>query len=187
MSSFLKAFNAIKAQIETVAEIKTVRLWNSQIDNHEREQPYTRPACFIEFKPTGITTDQPTQKIGQNVSRQQKINTIITIHYEDFKYEDETTSLPIIDANFQKIYYVLQGFTKGALADGYFQPLLRVDVRFDSDHDQVLDWQMDFETMLQECGEEEELTLIAGGTITPDIDRDFDIDSQTIRTGDGIF
>lgn len=185
MSSFLKCFNAIKTQIETVSAIKTVRLWNSQIENYERERAYERPAAFVEFLPSPCTTQQKIERVGQNISRQQKIDLAITIHVEFDKLEDETTSFPLIDATFQAVYYALQGFYKDSSTLGYFKPLRRTEVRFDVNHDEVIDWQMDFSTMMEEMGEQDDLTLIAGGTLTPEITRTLDIDNDIIRTGDG--
>ncbi|MCH7902756.1 hypothetical protein IIC68_03310 [archaeon] len=60
--------------------------------------------------------------------------------------------------------------------------MLRIAERQDTDHDRVIDWQMDFSTMMLQLGEESGV-IIPGGTLDVEVDVDLKIDNDIIRTG----
>lgn len=187
MSAKLDIFNDIKAAIKAkVPEIETIELWNSQLTNEDREIPFNYNAVFIEFADIPWTsTNQTPSRLGSegDVSKQQKGDgALIMLHIAFAPLENETVSFPIISPIIDKVYFAIQG-----LNGEFYGPLLRVAERQDTDHDRVIDWQMDFNTMMFECGKlDDTLTEISGGTLKLELDKDLDIDNPVIRTGDGI-
>lgn len=188
MSAKLDIFNDIVTEIRKITEIETVELWNSQLVNEDRETSFNFPAVFIEFADIPWpSTNQPTPKLGGegDVTKQQKgAGALITLHIAFSQLENETVSFPIISPIIDKVYFAVQGLQ--GLGSNFYGPLLRVAERQDVDHDRVIDWQMDFMTMMFECGElDTSLTKIIGGTLDVEVDADLDIDNDIIRTGDG--
>lgn len=189
MSVKLDIFNDIVTAIGTLPEIHTVELWNSQLDNMNKETSFNFPAVFIEFADIPWTTTNlqpPSLGAKGNVTKEQKgDNALITLHIAFSQIEDETVSFPLIDPIIEKVYFKIQGLTK---TDKY-KPLLRVAERQDTDHERVIDWQMDFMTLIFQCGElDTDLKKIDGGVIDLTLTRDLDIETATqkgIRTGDG--
>lgn len=188
MSAKLDIFNDIITEIEKISDIQTVELWNSQLANEAVEIPVNFPAVYIEFAeiPWTSTNQQPSRSgsIG-DVSKQQKgEGALVILHIAFSQLNDETVSFPEISPIIDKIYLAIQG-----LNNDFYGPLLRVAERQDTDHDRVIDWQMDFSTMIFECGElDTDLTKIDAGTLDVDVNVDLDIDAPTqtgIRTGDG--
>lgn len=189
MSVKLDIFNDIVTAIETLPDIHTVELWNSQLENESDEKPFNFPAVFIEFAdiPWTTTNLRPSALGTQgNITNEQKgEGALITLHISFSQLENETVSFPLIDPIIDKVYFKIQGLTK----EDKYKPLLRVAERQDTDHDRVIDWQMDFMTLIFQCGElDADLTKIPGGTLDITIDKDLDIETATqegIRTGDG--
>ena len=188
MSAKLDIFNDIVTAIEAVSDIETIELWNSQLVNEDKETSFNFPAVFIEFADIPWTsTNQPPSKLGGegDVTKQQKgVGSLITLHIAFSQLENETVSFPLISPIIDKVYFAIQG-----LNGTFYGPLLRVAERQDTDHDRVIDWQMDFNTIMLECGElDPDLTKINAGTLAVELDIDLDIDVPTqkgIRTGDG--
>lgn len=185
MSAKLDIFNDIVTALGSISEIQTVELWNNQLTNEDREKAFNYPAVFIEFSEILWTSTNltPTRLSSEgNVSKQQKGDgALIIVHTAFSQIENETISFPIISPIIDKVYFAIQG-----LNGTFFGPLLRVAERQDTDHDRVIDWQMDFKTIMLECGElDTSLTEISGGTVDVKVNVDLDIDNDTIRTGDG--
>ena|SRR3990167_10336547 len=190
MSSKLKIYTTIAARIAAlVTEVKTVRLWNNQTPNEEDERAYECPAVFVEFQSIQWETMNKIAGTGtlRGGSNQQRGVMIVTIHCQFVDFNNETTAFSNIDAILQKIYYALQGYQTGNATDGYFTALERITERQATDHNQVLDWQVDFQATIYEQGEKILGTTIPSDTIDQQITYDLDIDNQTIRTGDGDF
>lgn len=186
MSVKLDIFNDIVTEVEKVSEIETVKLWNSQLENEESEIPFNFAAVFIEFAeiPWTSTNQQPSTLGPQgNVTKEQKgAGALVIIHITFSKLDNETITFPDIDVVIDKIYFAIQGLFKNEK----YSPLLRVAERQDTDHDRVIDWQMDFLTTMFQCGElDTTLTQIPGGTVDVKTTVDLDIDNDVIRTGDG--
>lgn len=178
MSVKLNLYNDIATALGTVTEIKTIGIFNNQYETEAEEKAKAYPCCFVEF--AGIewvqTQQQPIKKV--NVQKQQKANAVITIHIGFEDLQDETANFTAIDPIIQKVYLALQDLT-----GDYYSVLNRIAERQDSDHDNVIVWQMDFSTMLEEVGEEADLTKVAGGTLESEVTVDLEIDNPTIRTG----
>jgi len=193
MSVKLDIFNDIVTAVEAIVDINsvkvinTVELWNSQLENEDDEKPFNYPAVFIEFGeiPWTSTNQQPSALGSQgNVTKEQKgEDSLIIIHIAFSQLEDETVSFPIIDAVIDEVYFAIQGL----FVDQKYSPILRVAERQDTDHDRVIDWQMDFVTTMFQCGQADDtLVEIVGGTVTLVLTKDLDIDNDIIRTGDGV-
>lgn len=190
MSAKLDIFNDIVTAVEAITDngvrvINTVELWNSQLENEEEEIPFNFPAVFIEFPLIPwTTTNQPPPTIGNQgdiIGEQKGIDALITLHIAFSQLENVTVSFPIISPTIDRVYFAVH-----KLSGDFYSQLLRVEERQDTDHNRVIDWQMDFLTTLFQCGEKDsDLTEIPGGTITPEIIIDLDIDNPVIRTGDG--
>ena len=188
MSVKLDIFNDIVTEINKISEVETVELWNSQLENLTEETAFNFPAVFIEFAeiPWTTTNQQPSALGTQgNVTKEQKGDgTLITLHIAFSQLEDETVSFPLISPIIDKVYFAIQGLT-----GEFYKPLLRVAERQDTDHERVIDWQMDFSALIFQCGElDTTLTQIPGGTVDVKTTVDLDIDPPTqtgIRTGDG--
>jgi len=190
MSVKLNIFNDIVTEINKITEIETVELWNSQLENLTKEISFNFPAVFIEFAdiPWTSTNQQPSTLGSQgNVTKEQKgIDALVTLHISFSQLEDETVSFPLIDPIIDKVYFKIQGLFKNEK----YSALLRAAERQDTDHDMVIDWQMDFLTTMLQCGElDTTLTQIPGGTVDVKTTVDLDIEVATqkgIRTGDGV-
>ena len=186
MSAKLDIFNDIVNELEKITEIETIELWNSQLENESDEIPFNFPAVFIEFALiTWTTTNQLPPTIGTqgDIQGEQKgVDSLITIHIAFSQLEDETVSFPIISPVIDKVYFAIQ-----KLSGDFYSALLRVEERQDTDHDRVIDWQMDFLTTLFQCGEKDaSLTKIDAGTVDLTLDAELDVDNDIIRTGDGV-
>ena len=185
MSAKLDIFNDIVTEIRKITDIETVELWNSQLVNEDKETSFNFPAVFIEFAdiPWTSTNLKPSKLGGEgDVTKQQKgAGALITLHIVFSQLENETVSFPIISPIIDKIYFAIQGLT-----GTFYGPLLRVAERQDTDHDRVIDWQMDFNTMMFECGElDADLTKIDAGVLDVELNVDLDIDNDVVRSGDG--
>lgn len=179
MSVKLTIFNDIKASIESkVTEIQDIRLFNAQFDNEDKEKAFNYPVVFIEF--ADIPWQQSNQKVQGilGINKEQKGGgAIITLHIGFEHLENETISFDLIDPIIDKIYYAVQ-----TLQGDLYTALLRIAERQDTDHDRVIDWQMDFSTMMLQLGEESGV-IIPGGTLDVEVDVDLKIDNSIIRTG----
>lgn len=192
--SKLAIYNDIKTALEAIKVannpvIEHIGLWNDQFDNEEREFAFNFPALFIEFGTIrwDISSQKPPRAGATgNVQKEQKGDkdepSIITLHIGFWQLEDPDASFEIIAPIIDKVYFALQFLT-----GDFYQPLLRIEERQDVDHEGVIDWQMDFQTTLQQAGEaDSSLTEIAADDLTLAITKDLDIepDSTTgVRTG----
>ncbi len=190
MSVKLDILNDIVTAVEAIVDINgvrvinTVELWNSQLENLKEEQAFNFPAVYVEFgEIPWLSTNQLPQALGAqgNVTGEQKaVNSVIIIHIAFFQLETETVSLPIIDPKMDKVYFAIQRLSK---KDKYTL-LIRNAERQDTDHDMVIDWQMDFLTTMFQCGEEDnKLIEIPGSTLDLETNVTLDIDNDVIRTG----
>ena len=163
-------YTTLKAQIETVTEVKTVRLYNNQIAKQSEESAWAYPAVFIEFTDIDWETTQAANQQG----------TLNIRLYQAFEsYQDEDTDLFTI---LEKIFKAVHGF-QGAS----FSALQRTSDTQDTDHDQIIIWKTDFITDLVDCGATVQKDLVSATVTSIDILKDLDIDNYVIRTGDGNF
>lgn len=188
MSAKLDIFNDIVTALTPVDKIETIELWNSQLDNENDEIPFNFAAIFIEFiEINWSSSNLSPPKIGSdgNKRKEQKgAGTIVMLHLAFSQLEDETISFPIISPIIDSVYFAVQ-----LLQGDFYTPLLRISEEQDTDHGRVIDWQMGFSTMINQCGElDDSLNEIPGGTLDVNVNVDLDIEVATqkgIRTGDG--
>lgn len=191
MSAKLDIFNDIVTAVEAIIDtdgvrvINTVELWNSQLENETEEIPFNFPAVFIEFAeiPWTSTNKAPpaSSSVGNIIGEQKGEDALIILHIAFSQLENETVSFPIISPIIDQVYFKVH-----KLSGDFYSELLRSAERQDTDHNRVIDWQMDFLTTMFQCGEKDSgLTEIPGGTINPVITVDLEIDVSTqsgIRT-----
>jgi hypothetical protein len=163
----------LKARIEAkMPEIKHVALWNRQTDREESEQPYERPAVFIEINDI----------VYQDYTRQaQKITAKVTSRLVVEEYGDE--ALEVLDMR-QDLAKILHGYAPGvsSTTNSKFGPLSRVADRVDHEHDNLII----FETDYTATGQDNELqATMKTTTATLELNITQDIDNNTIQTGDG--
>lgn len=109
---------------------KTVQLWRNNLENENIEQPFLKPACFIEFLPSNYT------ELSLGV---QQYDMIVRLHCVFESYLDEDTDiLELIEATFAKVQ--LKQYST-------FSKLLRRQETQDFDHDNVQDYMQDFTTI----------------------------------------
>lgn len=162
---------AIKEQILCeVKEVKTVQLWNNQPNRTNEEEAFLYPAAFIEYEQ--LLWDG-------NTLQTQSGNTNIKIYATFERYNtDDTTFFDTV----QEIYVALQGF-----GGACFSGLQRIEERQDIDHDQVIIWEMIFNTTITDGEADPRLKRVPATITDLDILTDLDIDNPVIRTGDGNF
>lgn len=179
MSVKLNLYNDIETILIAIDEIKTVGIFNNQFDREDEEKAKAYPCCFVEFANIGWTQTQQTPIRKVNAQKQQKAEgTIVTIHIGFEDLQDETANFKDIDPIIQKVYLALQDLT-----GDYYSVLNREAERQDTDHNNVIVWQMDFSTTMEEVGEEATLKKVDGGTLSLEITKNLKIDNDIIRTG----
>lgn len=134
MTSKQQFYEEVKARILETA-VETCRLFNSQFDEMENEATWAFPCAFIEF----TELEYRTKALGI-----QEAETTIRVHvgFESLKTED----FEIFDL-LEAIHEKLQRFGNFEL----FTPLNRVFEGQDVNHDNVIVWTMDYETLLLDC------------------------------------
>lgn len=77
----LAIYNALKARIETLTDLKYVALWNNQYEREDVNVAFGYPNCFIEF---------PDAQYIENLQGQQQGTLQINLHlgFESYKTED---------------------------------------------------------------------------------------------------
>lgn len=141
-------FEKVKQRlIDRVPEIKSIDLFNGQIENEKKENPIQFPACFIEFQSIDWTSK------GRGI--QQGIAAVkFYIAIETYKTGitgsataalSDTSILELIT----KIHVALNGFD-----DELFTPLARSSEQQDIGHDNVLVWGVVYMTQLTDDGAE---------------------------------
>lgn len=173
MSAKVDVYNDIVTALEalvtdTVRDIKTVGFWNNQFTNEGVERSFNFPAVFIEFQETQwIQSSHAGANAGAanatGDTEEQKGNTVIILHIGFSELKNETRSFPVIDVIIEKVYFAIQNL-QGANELSY-SVLLRSAERQDNNHDRVIDWQMDFTSLLSQFGQNVGFTEVTGGVI----------------------
>ena len=187
MSVKYEIYSDIKSSLEdNVTDIKTIRIWNNQPDNEKKEKPIAYPAVFVEFQnmewdKTLLNQTHFSQETGYSKTSEQKGIFTIRLHCVFSYLEQETDIFSEMDTLIDSIFQYTQG-----LKGDYYTHLRRTGETQDTNHNRVVDWIIDYETGVRQCGlKDATLVLIAAGELTPEINTDLDIDNTYIRTGDG--
>lgn len=77
----LSLYNQLKAKLETISQLKYVRLWNNQFEREDVNVSFNYPCCFIEFTDINYTDD---------LNGRQRVSMIVNLHigFESYKTED---------------------------------------------------------------------------------------------------
>jgi hypothetical protein len=126
----LALYTALKAHIiSELPEIKSVRLWNNQINREEDENAFLYPIVFLQFQPLEF------RELSQGV---QQFDMIVTTHLGFESYKDEDTYVLELK---QKVFKAVNRFR-----NEYFSRLLRVAERPNFDHPNIQVYETDFRT-----------------------------------------
>ena len=172
MIAFANLFNDVKAQLNAfVPEVKTVEVWNNQIDHRDTEDAIRYPAVYVELFTPELETNQAQSAMltEGNYTQGQRGEGGMILHcsfatlkdINDFYLDDVMPLLTKIHCNI-------------SMYDGtYYSALNRTSVLPDSDHDQLSDWLMTYTYGVTEPSYEKGLTDANSpvGTISIDIIR----------------
>ncbi len=126
---------ALQDRIKTnMPTVKTVRLYNSQPLNEEKEKAYPCPAVFIKFDSVIWTPLANGMQNGDAVIK-------LYIQYNSLKTEDEA----IIDL-IEDLHAYIQNFS----IPGVMQPLSRTNERQDDNHDAVQVWEVEYTAIISD-------------------------------------
>lgn len=164
MNTKKELYLAIKGKLTDGAEpiVKHCALYNSQFDNMDSEDTFSFPCAFIEF----TQLQWLTKSEGY-----QEADAIVRIHigFESLKTEE----LDVLDL-LETIHAKLQGFN----VDLLFTPLDRNFEGQDTNHDNVIVWMMDYDTLLSDNSGNRNNKLVKTSIGSLKIDRD-DTTGQT--------
>lgn len=183
MSILKSVYTDIKTALGGITELQHVAIWNNQVNNEEQEDAYNFPAAFIEFSQITWEFMQFNEMLG-NTTPSQKGALVVTLYVAFHELRDETESFTDCLDLVYLIYRTLNG-----IEGTNYTPFVRVSERQDTNHDNVLVWQMDFASTIYETNEEDVLVDATDGgetDIALDVRLSLDIDNFHIRTGDGI-
>lgn len=170
-------YQALRTRIETLSEIKWVRLFNDQFEKSNNDDPsqntedsFPYPCVFIEFP-----EDNAPSSSGFGAKR---LDVLVRIYigFESYKFDD----LAIFD-----IALLVQQCLENYTEDG-ITPLTYEAQRMDYNHNNVYIYQFDFRTQWSdEAAYTKRNDIAAPSALTLDLTTDLDIDNIIIRTGDG--
>lgn len=158
-----------------VPELLTVRKWNNQFTNEDRENAFRYPACFIGFTSMEWLPTSANTPLTTNLHQQQRGELIITLYLGFEKYEDESDSWPDIEPIIQKVWHWLQGWSGSS---EYYNAFNRIQEREDNNHDNVIIWEIDFRVGVYDCAGED-TTLVDAAPVTLVVEGDLIIDVNT--------
>lgn len=155
MSAKKKLYLAVKERVLQNSSVKHCALFNNQFDNMSEENPFLFPCVFVEFSQLQYVTKSEGY---------QEADAVIRLHvgFESYKTE-ELEVLDLLD----DLHEDLQGFH----INDEFTPLDRNFEGQDTNHDNVIVWQMDYDTLLSDNSgnRNKKLTLTTIGDL--EIDR----------------
>ena len=132
MSAKKDVYNFIREKLLEIQDVKTVRLYNRQIEKLSEESTFELPSVFFEFMDLEYKAKgKGTQEADTNIRLYVCLQSL------------ETEELAIFDL-MEKIQSKIQGLTDTI----NFSPLNRVSESQDIDHDNVIVWLMDYTTLI---------------------------------------
>lgn len=168
MSAKKDFYLALRALILDNTSVKHCQLYNSQFQEISTENTFLFPCVFIEF--TAI--EWQTRALGR-----QEADTTIRLHvgFESLATE-ELVILDLLD----EIHAVLQGF---CIAD-LINPLDRVFEGQDTNHDNVIVWLLDYNTLLFDNAGNRANKLVLTTLTELEIDADTTTEATKPRLGE---
>lgn len=166
------AYSEIKAKLETISELKTVRLWNNQIESDNKEIAFDYPCVFCEF-----SYDWTQRSYGNQLGVGE---IVLYIAQKELSKEN----IDIFDL-IEKVFLTMNGFQ----TDTIVNPLIRVGDEQDVNHGNIIVWKQSYTFSVEDTTGNKDIprTTISPGTVEPEITKVIDIDDLIIRTGDGDF
>ena len=155
MSTKKDFYLAVRAQLETTS-LKHVRLYNSQFDEMDGENTFPFPCAFIEFTQLQWLTKSEGYQEADTVFR-------IHVGFESIKTEE----LVVLDL-LEEIHAALQGLHDPE----YFTPLDRGFEGQDTNHDNVIVWMLDYDTLLSDNAGNRNAKLVKTTITELQIDKD---------------
>lgn len=170
-------YQSLRARVETLPEIKWVRLFNDQFNKSNNddtaqntEDAFPYPCVFIEFP-----EDNAPSSSGFGAKR---LDVLVRIYigFESYKLDD----LAVFDVALA-VQQCLEGYKENGFTDLTYEAQ-----RMDYDHNNVYIYQFDFRTQWSdESLYTKRNDIAAPSNLTLDVTMDLDIDNIIIRTGDG--
>ena len=127
-------FNALSALLKEKTTVKTVLFFNNQFEKEKSERPKLFPCVLVEFANLDYISKSESLQEG---------DTTIRLHVGlESLAEQEQKVLEVID----EIHFFLQNWSIADLTS----PLDRKNERQDSDHDSLIVWQVEYNTLLSD-------------------------------------
>lgn len=149
MNPKLQIFDALALMLaEKVPEIKTFRLYNNQFVKEGVEKAFAFPALFLEFPTLEYSSKGESLQVGDAVIR-------FHLGFVSLKTEDRA----IFELE-SKLYFHLQGFNVVNVST----PLDRKREIQDVDHDALIIWQIEFNTLITDntANRKNKMNLLVG-------------------------
>lgn len=178
MGAKLTIYNDIAARLTAqVPAIKTIRKWNNQFSSEGVENAFAYPACFIGFSNMAYNRAS-VGAFNVNIGvPEQKGTYTITIYLGFEKYQNETEAFALYEPILQDVWAALQGYTATGATE--YGPLQRLAEREDNNHNNVIVWEIDFETGVTDCpilGE-----MVDAGPVKLQVNNNVIIDPATVN------
>lgn len=143
-------FGLLKTQLQGIAGIKHVALWNNQLINENQENAFLYPAVFIEF------ANENFNNLTQGI---QQWDSMVTLHvcFESYKDEDIDV-LNLKDLVYSTIH--TKQYTNFA------SKMLRIDEEQNFDHPNIQDYMQMYRITFKDFGVDSRATT----QTSPDLD-----------------
>jgi hypothetical protein len=146
--SKLILYNGLKPDLTAINGVKTVFLWNNQLERENEEQPFLYPAIGIEFLPSNFR-DKGRQATSQ------EYDMVVRLHILFESYLDEDVSILTLT---DSVWQTVQNKRYGT-----FGSLLRRNEEQNFDHPNVQDYIQDYATL----GNDNQTQNLVNATLTP--------------------
>ena len=147
----------------------TIKLWNNQLSNIEREKSFRKPAVFIEF--------QDITYVGRS-RRVKEGSGLLKLYILQKEMADE--NLDVLDY-VDKIARVLEGYQTDVITSS----LSKSGETQDTDHDNLIVWEQDYPLGFKDnsLSTMKGSLVIDPGKVKPNIESSLVMENDSIRTG----
>ena len=167
------------AVLLTTKVIRSVEIWNAQIDNGATERPRKYPYVAIQID-TAWQNEEAVNSVPNLLQNQQKGTCNIIIHYIYESLKNETNAWIENRAIVHSIHRAVNGLEY----DDFITPLIRTNTPHEDSHGRVSDIQINYNTQLIECGIiDDTQTEIEMGNFDIQFNNKLSIDNVIIRSG----
>jgi hypothetical protein len=158
MNSKSNLYKDLKQCLQEIPEVGTVSLWNSQLDNIDSENAINFPCVYIEFNKISWYPVKQNDPINR-VKNHQNAECSIVLHIGFDTVENEDDSFDYVNWVIEKIHQATQG-----LRGDYFSPLDRTFETQDINHDGLIVWEVQYDTLLQDGAVNQQGTISYNNT-----------------------